>query len=39
MALGLEWLDEHCYGKMYRRLEIGDQGAIRFHAAKSEGPK
>ena len=38
MALGLEWLDEQCYAKMYRMLDIGGQGAIRFHALDSEEP-
>ena len=39
MALGLEWLDKKCYAKMYRKLDIDDQGAIRFHALESEEPK
>lgn len=37
MALCLEWLDERCYAKMQHRLDLGDQGAIRFHALESEG--
>ena len=38
MALGLEWLDEHCYEKMYRKLDIRDKGAIRFQAPKAKDP-
>ena len=32
MASGLEWLDESFYGKVYGSLQIGGQGATRYHA-------
>ena len=38
MALGLEWLDEQGYVKMYRRVDTGDRGAISFHTPESGQP-